>query len=269
MFDEDSSEYIINYLNNYFDNYFWDPSHGDFSPILKNINYNININSFINNKIFEIKKQEFQYSIFEKSDNSILKRNINDIFNKYLFIKNIVIKEKEIKKEKNIKNEPSFLNVLSKKRRRKYSADDIKNKLINRFFKKLTKQLNKMFKSFGIGELKDLPCIFFKEIINNDFTLKDIFSTTPMKEIKKFHEKKYTHNLELLNSLKNIYKKLFDIFENVKFSQIFSEYLDSTQFEEDINGLEFQPDEDMEDRKNYIENYISKAKKLKNLFCKK
>lgn len=70
--------------------------------------------------------------------------------------------------------------------------------------------------------------------------------------------KKFKHNLKVLEYLdknKEIAEKSnYNVFKNMKFYQIFNEYLRSKEFEKEITSLKLQKEND-----KYIRNYIIKA----------
>ena len=183
-----------------------------------------------------------------------------------------------------IKNGVILIEKKFVKKSRKYKSDLIRIKFMNRFFKTLIKQINKKLKNAGSELLFEyLPRIFILKFTSNilnsklyiahaDLTLEKIFS-------KKFHEfqkeldkKRFKKNNDTLVYLKSpANKKIceesnFNIFKDMKFSEIFNEYLYSKEFGKDIysfkNPKKLRRPEDDE----YIRNYIFRAIEFQKLF---
>lgn len=111
-----------------------------------------------------------------------------------------------------------------------------------------------------------MPQIFINNISRNinksvlDLQLKDIFSKNifNIKKENSANFKKFNHNLFVFQYLEkhtDISKNSnFYLIKNLKYSQIFKEYLRSKEFEIEISKL-FQEKEN----ENYIKKYIIKA----------
>ena len=158
--------------------------------------------------------------------------------------------------------------------KRKENADNIRKKIKSRFLKYLRNIINERLKAAGSKKLfKFLPQKFIcnvskeknKAVLN--LTLREIV-------LKNFCEEKnendselrnYYHNLSVLEYLEKnneiSEKSQFNNFKNLKFYQIFNEYLKSKEFEMEIAGLKKEKEND-----KYIKNYIIKAYELMDFF---
>ena len=99
----------------------------------------------------------------------------------------------------------------------------------------------------------------FKELYSKDFCKGKIYSNSSLQ--------KYNDNLSVLQYLekeKEISKKSkYDIFKDMKYYQIFDEYLRSKEFESDISKLKKQYSY------KYIKNYIRLAFNLNDFLYNK
>ena len=208
-----------------------------------------------------VEEKKDNFSIFDKLTNENLKELIDGISNK----------------------------KMDKIKRRIDDADNIDIRLIRRFFKRLTNQLNKNLKYFKLNNLNRIPGIFIKEIIskikkakkmNNknevNFTLKEIYSTKFCQDEKKYRKlniKNYEKNLNTINNLehsKDIYINSSSYLEK-RFSEIFKNYIYSEQFALDISNIKFKKEEDEKNeafKRNYLERCIKNAICFINLFEK-
>ena len=202
------------------------------------------------------------YAIFNCEDlNSNSRQTINAIFNRlyeYEFknLRNFVLDEslnlkKSHKKKKYINN-------------RKEKSDHIRKKVKGRFLKVLKNTINQKLNLAGSKKtFKFLPQIFISNISRDknrdviDLTFKEIFSKNFF-ENEKANEsaiKKYKQNLNVLEYLENnkefAEKSNYNVFKNMKFYQIFNEYLRSKEFENEITSLKIEKQKD-----KYIRNYI-------------
>ena len=174
----------------------------------------------------------------------------------------------------NFSNKPKKKQIFS----RKENSDNIRKKIKTRFFKSFKNTINERLKSVGSKYFFSfLPHIFIsnitksenKEIVN--LNLKELFSKNFYidKEMRKSDLKKYHQNLstiEYLEKNKDIsLKSNFDIFKNMKFYQIFNEYIYSKEFEMDIYFLK----EKRKENEKYIIKYITKATELMEFFINK
>ena len=232
-----------------------------------NKNFFINGISFINNQlpakniskeIFRVikgkKETEKNFSVSSSESSSLFKNTESD---------SISDKENEIK----------FIgNKRSKvKRPRKENQDNIRRKIKRAFFNNaLIKKLNNKLKSSGsIKYLEKFPQIFVcdgninknKKII--DMTLKEIFET---KELYANEDKeglfKYELNLKVIQSEEIKENEEFQKILNKKFSELYTEYINSDEFNiDEINRLR---EKKMGDE--YINRYKYLAKNLVEYF---
>lgn len=227
----------------------------------ENNTYNIN-NS---NDIFEIKNINDNFNIFHNGNddnhsNDIIYEVLNDNGNK---------KPKKFKKVKKLfrviysidsKNTKKTRN--KKKNTKKYYTYNIRKKIKAAFHKSLKNEINKKLKKAGSKFFfKALPQSFItsvkkeknEQILN--LTLNDIFI--------KFNDIKneYKNVLEYLEKHHDIsVKSNFNIIKNMKYENIFNEYLLSKEFKSWISILQ-KKEED-----KYIKNCIIKANNLINFF---
>ena len=181
--------------------------------------------------------------LYKNSEDSE-KQSINDLkTNKKLY-----------KKLKNVKN-------------RKENSDNIRKKIKSRFLKDLRNAVNQRLKSAGSEKLfKSLPQIFISNVSKNknkdciNLTFEELFS-------KNFYEEENNKSPDLVNYFYNlsVIKYLeknkeicensnYNIFKNMKISEIFNEYLKSKEFEFQIADLKRQKESE-----NYIKIFIIKA----------
>ena len=151
----------------------------------------------------------------------------------------------------------------SQRKERKENKDNIMKKIKCRFFNKaLINNLNKKLKSNGsILYLMKFPQSFFckikkdkeKELLEK--TLKEIFEN---KDLYENDLNNYYHNLKVINSNDINKNEEFEIIINKKYSQLFKEYINSSQFKiEDIKDIK----QEMKEMKNdYLKRYIAQTK---------
>ena len=188
-------------------------------------------------------------------------------------------KENRIFHAKNLNNSISEKKIKpkrSKKRqKRKYNADNIRRKIKSRFHKSLKNNLNKMLKYSGSNYFFDyLPQSFItnvtkagnKKILN--MTFKDFFS----KDFSEFENNDTEKNSEKWTAGKNVIanieeedenireKSNYNIYKKMKYYQIYNEYLNSKEFEEDIIKIEVKEGEE------YTKQYINLAYHLIDYF---
>lgn len=211
------------------------------------------------------------YAIFNYGDfNTNTRQTIDTIFNRLdeYGYKNLRINsnfalddslnlKKSHKRKKNLK-------------KRKENSDNIRKKIKSRFFKILKNIINHKLKLAGSKEFfSNLSQAFISNISRDknrevlDLTFKEIFSKNFCEDSKakkaiESNIKKYKHNLNVLEYLENnqeiAEKSNYNIFKNMKFYQIFNEYLRSKEFEKEITSLKIGKEND-----KYIRNYIIKA----------
>ena len=189
------------------------------------------------------------------------------------------------KKSKKIKvKKIKFLSSLQKYRkkkkkniiRRKQNSDNIRKKIKARFLKTLKEVINQKLKEAGSKIFfsffpQSFVCTLTKKtnrIIFN-MALKDIYLTNFNYEESgrnaKQNIKKYKHNLSVLKYLENdtniSEKSYFNIIKNMKLSDIYKDYLSSTQFCKVISTLKQEKESE-----KYIKAYIIKAKNFIKFF---
>ena len=158
--------------------------------------------------------------------------------------------------------------------KRKENADNIRKKIKSRFLKVLRNTVNERLKIAGSKKFfKFLSQKFISNVSREknkaalDLTFKEIFS----KDFCEAEEKdqteyiNYKHNLEVLKYLEEN-KEIseisnFNIFKNMKYSQIYNEYLKSKEFEIEIASLKTE-----KENEKYIKDYIIKASDLIDFF---
>jgi hypothetical protein len=197
----------------------------------------------------------------DKCDNDILKETEAETFKK----------EKKIE-ENNINDlgdinqnqKKSKITSLPKKKRRKkknilrrkFNTDNIRRKIISKFFYCLIKNVNNKLKLIGIKKrFRNLPSIFRYKFISKvlhekdkskiDFTFKQLITKNILGI--EMEEKIFIYNLNVLKSLNH---PLLNTIVNMKFSQLYEEYLKS----EDFNDGKMDKNED-------DQNYINRCKK--------
>ena len=158
--------------------------------------------------------------------------------------------------------------------KRKENSDNIRKKIKSRFLKVLKNTVNERLKTAGSKKFfKFLPQKFVSNITKEknkvilDLTFKDLFSKNFFDEKKEneTHIENYYHNLQVLDYLEQnddiSEKSNFNIIKNMKFRQIFNEYLKSKEFEMEIELLKQEKESD-----KYIKDYIFKACDLIDFF---
>ena len=158
--------------------------------------------------------------------------------------------------------------------KRKENSDNIRKKIKSRFLKVLKNTVNERLKIAGSKKFfKFLPQKFVSNITKEknkfilDLTFKDLFSKNFFDEEKEnaTHIENYYHNLQVLEYLEKnndiSEKSNFNIIKNMKFRQIFNEYLKSKEFEMEIDLLKQEKESD-----KYIKDYIFKACDLIDFF---
>ena len=219
------------------------------------------------------RKQGNKFKVFNSTESGIFSYG-GDFQNTRKNIDEILEKTKEIKycteetraREKKIEKK--------KIRNRKYDADNIRRKIKVRFMKMLIYSINKRLKSAGSKKkFKPLTQKFIPSVTKKknktifDLTFKEIFSQNLLgeKKMTNLELKNLNNNLSVLKYLENhhvIGEKLnYNGFKNMKFHEIFEEYLKSKEFEIEINRLKTNNEAD-----NYIRDYIIKANNLIEFF---
>ena len=168
----------------------------------------------------------------------------------------------------------SLKNKISNNERiRKYYSDNIRKKIKTRFLKNLKNRVNEQLKLLGSKKYFNYLQMEFisnisKEINKSalDLTFKELFSKN-FSSSEKYclsslnNYKSNISVIEYLEKEKEISKKSkYDIFKNIKYYQIYEEYLRSKEFENDIYLLIKQYNYD------YVKKYIKLAFNLNKFF---
>ena len=241
-------------------------------PNNKNIKENKKENKNENkneNKIIIINKKRRYFNVVYPNTFFIFQKGGNDKYIKKYIEESLKILPKESECLFPFKNK----NIKIKKCARKHNADLIRKKIKAKFLKSLKQQVNKKLKLAGsIKEFNYLQQIFISNInkeINDgvlDLTFKELFSLNFCKyEIDGDPNlQKYKDNISVIQYLEErpeISKKSnYEIFKDLKYYQIFEEYLRSKQFENDICKLM------KKNNYEYIKKYIKLAYELNDFF---
>lgn len=156
--------------------------------------------------------------------------------------------------------------------RRKDNTDNIRTKLINKFFKYLLIDINDklksakskvFFKRFPRKMITKYISLMIKAkknktINETNLTFYDIISTNFCKdEIENLYENNY--NLEVLKHLeeqKDISEKIkFDLIKKMKFSEMFGAFLKSKEYQKEIKSIK-------EKDEKYFERFEKKAREI-------
>ena len=198
----------------------------------------------------------------DKCDNDILKETEAETFKKEKKIEENNINDLD---DINQNQKKSKITSLTKKKkrnrkknipRRKFNTDNIRRKIISKFFYCLIKNINNKLKLIGIKKrFRNLPSIFRYNFISKvlhekdkskiDFTFEQLITKNILGI--KMEEKIFIYNLNVLKSLNH---SLLNIIVNMKFSQLYEEFLES----EDFNDGKMNKNED-------DQNYINRCKK--------
>lgn len=214
-------------------------------------------NKFLNKKRKFIEDNHF---IFIQTDND------NDLRKLIDEVKNDII-ENKIKMYFSNKNFDDVSNKKKGKKNknitcRKENTDNYNKKIKTRFLKKLKQFMNKKLKAAGCKKkfayiqqtcASNTNKDFNKKMLSmklKDFFTENILVSMNVKKIKETDLKNYEHNKEVYEHLiKNNYN--FNFLDKT-FSELFDEYLNSEQFEDEIDNLKKIDKEKLEYRKNYI-----------------
>ena len=227
-------------------------------------------NKFLNKKRKFIEENPFIFIPTE--NNNDLRKLINEI-------KNDIIKNDKKKMYFSKNNSDDVFNQKKGKKKknitcRKENTDNINKKIKTRFLKLLRNYMNKKLKAARCKKqfkyiqqtcASNTNKDFNKEMLSmklKDFFTKNILVSMNVKNIKKTDLTNYEYNKKVYEHLiKNNYN--FDFLDKT-FIELFDEYLNSKQFEEEIDNLRNNNKEKLE----YIKNYIIKAIILRNHYCK-
>ena len=255
-------------------------SNADFSIIYSNEN------SF-NSQNKKMEKKEKINDIKENKNNKIFliakKRNIFKVVNpNAFFIFNSGNKDKytrkfinEIMKQKKFiifENRENSIKIIIRQNR-KYDADNIRKKIKARFLKYLKNAINERLNEAGSKLFFSfLPQNFVCNIVKSrnrgvlNFTLEEIFSKNLCENENEESPaiEKYRHNLKVIDYLQDNQiiseNSNFNYFKEMKFYEIYYEYLRSNEFEKEINRIKKKEDI------KYIKLYIQLAANLINFF---
>lgn len=239
------------YINNLIDNN------------IQNINDNLHLENEeinnVNNQIFfceKVKRPKFELFSQGKYDD---------------FSKNIIEETlNEIKQAKKIIKGNSERRL---KKIRKQNSDNIRKKIKSRFLKTFKNKFNEKLKLAGSDYfIQFLPQNFVTNItkkLNKSvlyFTLEEIFlKTLSAIKCKQSDIEKYKYNkfvLKYLEKNNDIGEKInFNKIKNMKYYEIFEEYLLSKEFGMEISNLKKEGEKD-----SYIKDYIINAKNFINFF---
>ena len=201
----------------------------------------------------EIKINGGDYDIYS---NKMIDEALNNVNKKCKKIKKIKkVSQVKQKKKKNIEH-------------RKDNADNKRKKIKVKFHKVLKNEINRKLKMAGSKYIfKALPQSFITNITKTlnkqilDMPLKDLFTIDS--KGKERGNKEY--NLSVLNYLDNhndiSENSNFNKIKNMKYEDIFNEYLLSKEFKLVISALKEEGEND-----KYIQDYIIKAYNLTNFF---
>ena len=168
----------------------------------------------------------------------------------------------------------SLKNKISNNERiRKYYSDNIRKKIKARFLKILRNRVNEQLRLAGSKKyfnylqmefISNISKTVNKSVLN--LTFKELFSKNfcRSENYGLYSLYKYNDNISVIEYLekeKEISKKSkYDIFKNIKYYQIYEEYLRSKEFENDIYLLLKQYNYD------YVKKYIKLAFNLNKFF---
>ena len=161
------------------------------------------------------------------------------------------------------------------KKNRKYYSDNIRKKIKARFLKALKCAINKRLKNAGSKCLFNyLPQSFVADITKEgnknilDITFKELLSKDFAENgdiVDKKNAKKTNHNIGVIKYLEQneiIGKKSnYIYYKNMKYKEIYLEYLKSREFEKDINKLKEE-----KENEDYIKKYIKLSINLNDFF---
>ena len=274
--NDESEKNIFNNLDNFCDNFLNKNDDNYFIPTYDKYFLNIETNDTNNN--YQKLKRKREKQVEEKVEKTIKKSK--DLFTKEFYVfkpgnenRNIRIGIDIFLENKENQNNVMF-NVRShssQKRKRKENSDNIRKKIKSRFIKSLIKFNNEKLKNAGSKKyFSSLPYSFVCNITkgkNRDMfnkTFKELFSTN-FGTNRKADLKSYENNRDVLEYLENqkdiSQKSNYNCYKNLKFYQIFEEYLRSQEFENEIERIKLDEEEDV-----YIYRYIKLACNLNKYF---
>ena len=234
----------------------------------KNVNNFNNIDNSININDNSINNNSLSINIEEANEMNLIGNLVYEnnfiIFNKGgndNYIKQLI--------KESLKNK-----ISNNERIRKYYSDNIRKKIKARFLKILRNRVNEQLRLAGSKKYFNYLQMEFisnisKEINKSalDLTFKELFSKNFCSSEKYCLSSlnNYKSNISVIEYLekeKEISKKSkYDIFKDIKYYQIYEEYLKSKEFESDIYHLIRQ-----KENYDYIKKYIQFAFKLNEFF---
>ena len=205
----------------------------------------------------------FNCGQYNKYSRNIIEEVLGELSNKS--------KEKEEGTKSGIKATHKKIKNVQK---RKENADNIRKKIKSRFLKVLRYSVNEKLKIAGSKKyFRFLPQKFISNVSKEknkaalDFTFKEIFSNDFSEGKPKAPSElsNYYHNLEVLKYLEQNNdieeNSNFNVIKNMKYYEIYNEYIKSKEFEIEIASLKQQKESD-----KYIKDYIIIAFKLIDFF---
>ena len=266
-----------NNFNNILDYYSYNAfNKNDYNNIfLTNENYSLNsdtneTNNKGNNNYPEIKMEKEKQE--EKIEVTI--QQPKDSFPKDFYIFKPGNENKSIRIEINNNQNNIMLNVKShssQKRKRRGNSDNMRKKIKTKFINSLIKFTNKKLENAGSQKYFHRLSYSFVNNISKDEnrdmfnkTFRELFSTN-FGTNRKADLKNYEKNKDVLEYLENekdiSQKSNYNVYKNLKFCEIFEEYLRSQEFENEIEKLKLDEEEDV-----YICRYIKLACNLNKFF---
>ena len=245
------------------------------------------VNENDTNNIFLEQKREREKKVEKKNEKQfkIVESKTKNLHNGF-YIFNPGNKSKKIRIEidnylQDVKDKNNIINNIRRhssiKKKRKDNSDNIRKKIKSRFIKALIKCINKKLKKAGSKKFFSLlPHIFVINItkeINTDIfdkTFEEVFSINfdnILKKTEKADLIKYKKNIDVLDYLENEIvireSSNYNYYKNLKFYQIFDEYLGAQEFENEIEKLKLSGEKD-----EYIDRYIKLACYFNSFFSK-
>ena len=226
------------------------------------------INQINENQSNLINHYDLSSACSSKSSNDSRKEKIFDVIYPEQSIKNIYLNYiKDFDNEKNFK----IRQRCNKRRKRRENQDNIRKKIkrvfLNSFvLNKINSLLKKggnclFFERFPHGFVADVSRKTNSKIINS--SIKEILENKELYN-DKIAEKNYYHNKRVLTLLEKEKNIELEIFLNMKYSELFAEYLNSDEFK--INEIKNLKQKNMED--SYIMRYIYLSKHFIEFFSK-
>jgi hypothetical protein len=169
----------------------------------------------------------------------------------------------------------------NKRKKRKFDLDNIRKKIKGRFLKALKNALNEKLVYAGSKHLFDfLPQIFVSDITKKgnqgilNMTFREIFFMDFIEgknKVNQINSQRCRENKNVIIYLeknKTLSEKIgYEFFRNMKYYEIYNEYLNSKEFEKDIFELKnTESNKAQSDKEGYIKQYINLALNLNDFF---